>query len=170
MNFQVNSSGQSIKSKPYGCAQVRFRSGQKIGLLMQDPHQTPQNAQKTPQKPRNAPKTLVLGVFWACLGVRFIINTVKLFSGQVRSDGDLKMSPVSQVRFRSCQVPDLISLSGQSGQVNLTCRMRRRNQSSPLAQCGRCVDTTEHGEESRLRFITTVNSLYHVSFYVSARV
>ena len=48
--------------------------------------------------------------------------------------------------------------------------VRRRNQSSPLAQRSRCGSTTEHGIESRLPFITPVNSLYHISFYVLARV
>ena len=46
----------------------------------------------------------------------------------------------------------------------------RRNQSNPLAQRGRCVDTTEHGRKSRLTLFATVNGLYYVSFYATARV
>jgi len=48
--------------------------------------------------------------------------------------------------------------------------VRRRTQSGPLAHYDRCVGTAKHGEESRLLFITPVNSLYHISFYVLARV
>jgi len=56
-------------------------------------------------------------------------------------------------------------VSAVRGSTTLTSlpTVRRRNPSSPLAQRDLCVGTAEHGEENRLRFITTVNSLYHVS-------
>ena len=50
-----------------------------------------------------------------------------------------------------------------------TTNVRRQNPSSPLAQRGRCGDTTKHGKGSKLTLFTTVNTLYYVSFYASAR-
>ena len=40
--------------------------------------------------------------------------------------------------------------------ITLELVVRKRNQSSPLAQRDLCVGTTGHGRESRLPFITTV--------------
>jgi hypothetical protein len=47
--------------------------------------------------------------------------------------------------------------------------VRKRYQSSPLARRGGVGQRGEHGKKNRLRFITTVNSLYYVSFCFCTR-
>jgi len=81
----------------------------------------------------------------------------------VRSGGQLQPSHVNLLTYPVHRPSDP---SHRFSYPSFVQNVRRRNPRSPLAQCDLCVGTAEHGEESRLRFITTVNSLYHVSFYV----
>ena len=54
-----------------GCTRNHSKSGPASNAPKRP--KTPQNAQKRPKTPKDAPKTPVLDVFWAVLGVRFMI-------------------------------------------------------------------------------------------------
>jgi hypothetical protein len=69
----------------------------------------------------------------------------------------------SSLMQRRCIREEVNRERGRRGEENRRTEARR-------GVWSQSVGTAEHGEESRLRFITTVNSLCHVSFYVSARV
>ena len=76
---------------------------------------TPQNAPKRPKTPQKRPKTPPKRPFFGPENARFFqfssVQVSVFRSGQFRS-----------FQVSSGQVPDLIGRSGQSGQVNLTCR------------------------------------------------
>ena len=95
---------------------------------------------------------------------RVFPGALVIVSLNIRANATTYKAPMGRDQTPSDSGPILTHLKGPKMELPT---VRRRNPSSPLAQRDLGVGTAEHGDKSRLRFITTVNSLYH---YASARV
>jgi hypothetical protein len=87
---QVSSGQKNLYLPVVRSGQIQVRSKNRGRIFFRP--KTPKKRPKTPQNAPKRPKNARFGRFLGGLGVRFIKKMWCLFSGQVRSDGDLKMS------------------------------------------------------------------------------